>query len=252
MKSPTGAELHIFENIEALTEAFALALADLAARKTADGGWFTLALTGGKTPEPLYRRLAAPDLREAPAWQRVKIFFGDERPVGPADPASNYRLAWETWLKNSPIPRERIFRMEGEAPDLFAAAERYGERLTREVPSGPEGFPALDLILLGLGEDGHVASLFPDSPALDETLRVVTVNEMPLSDTRRLTLTFPTLNAAQEIWFLADGARKAPRVAQGLGYRPGRELLPAGLVRNRPLNIHWWLDRAAAQEIPGV
>ena len=250
MKSPTGAQVHIFEDLAGLAGAFARELTALAARRIEEHGLFTLALAGGKTPAPLYRRLNDPEFRDRIPWGQVKIFFGDERAVPPTHPDSNFKIAWDAWLAESTIPTESIFRLEGEAEDLAAAAERYSRILTHEVPSGPSGFPSLDLILLGLGEDGHTVSLFPGTSAVNETLRVVAANDVPQLDTRRLTLTYPTINSAHEVWFLATGERKARRVAQCLGFAPGGEILPAALVHPAGGRAHWWLDRPAALLIP--
>jgi 6-phosphogluconolactonase len=118
------------------------------------------------------------------------------------------------------------------------------------VPSGPDGFPSLDLVLLGLGEDGHTASLFPRTAALSETLRVVAANYVPQKDSWRLTLTYPTLDAAREVWFLVSGHAKAHRVAQCLGFATGGEDLPSTMVHPLGGQLHWWLDREAAAELP--
>ena len=120
--------------------------------------------------------------------------------------------------------------MHGEADDLSQAAAEYSEILNHQVPAGLSGFPALDLIHLGLGENGHVASLFPGTTALDETLRLVVANDIAEIDSKRLTMTFPMINAAHEIWFLVSGRAKAERVAQVLGILPGGDMLPATLV----------------------
>lgn len=246
MKSPTGALIHIFPTMDALAEAAARELTARVALPAAAGAVFNLALSGGSTPRPLYRLLGSPLYRNAVPWEAVKVFFADERCVPPGDPDSNYGMVRREWLQESPIPSGQVFRMEGEDPDPHAAAERYSRTLTREVPGGPTGFPALDLALLGMGPDGHTASLFPKTAALDETLRVVAANAVPQLGAMRLTLTYPTLDAAREVWFLVTGADKAHLVAACLGYAPGGEDYPAALVRPLGGNLHWWLDSAAA------
>lgn len=251
MKTTAGAHLiHVFDTTDALADAFAHAQIALAQRHIAERGLFTLALTGGGAPGPLYARLADPEFRDALDWSRVKVFWGDERPVGPDSPNSNFKLAWDAWLAKSPIPPTNIFRMKGELADLARAAEAYSEILNHEVPSGPSGFPSLDLIHLGLGENGHIASLFPDTEALNETLRLVVANDIPELDSYRLTMTYPMINAAQEIWFLVRGEAKAHRVAQVLGVLPGGETLPATMVHPAGGKVHWWLDRPAASLLP--
>ena len=179
----------------------------------------------------------------------MKIFFGDERTVGPDHPDSNYGMTRNAWLGLGLIPAGQIHRMEGEAEDLEAAASQYEEILRRELPpatSSPVGFPSFDLILLGIGEDGHIASLFPGTRALYETTQAVAVNDVPQHATRRLTLTYPTLNAAREVWFLATGTHKAQCVAQAIGQAQGGWALPASCIRPAGGKICWWLDKGAA------
>ncbi len=250
MRLPLNTSVELFENIDELGGKFARALVEKINEVTARQAFFTLAISGGRTPEPLLRRLAEPDYRAAAPWELVKVFFTDERAVGPQDPQSNYGMAWHAWLQGGPVPRHRIFRMEGDDPDLREAAARYGEIVSRQVPAGLSGFPAFDMILLGLGEDGHVASLFPGTEGLDETLRVAVANEVPQLGTRRLTLTLPVLNAAREIWMVVCGRQKAERVAQILTATPYDEPLPAMLVRPTEGRIVWWLDHQAASLLP--
>jgi 6-phosphogluconolactonase len=245
-----SAKVHRFDDPEDWAQAVAHSLAERVARRLAEQERFTLALTGGSTPRQVYALLGCEPLRSNVAWERVKIFFGDERAVGPEHPDSNYRMAAEAWLAAGPIPPEAIHRMEGEAADLDAAARRYEALVRHEVPAGEDGWPRFDLILLGLGEDGHTASLFPGTRALDETARAVVANDVPRLGTSRLTLTFPVLNAAREIWFLVTGETKAARVAQALGYAPADPPLPAARVHPSHGELHWWLDRAAAAALP--
>ena len=246
--SPNGMPVRIFEILEDLTKQMAKELVECARRQIEANGTFTLALTGGNSPRGLYRMLGEAPCRAAIDWKRVKIFFGDERAVGPDHPDSNFGMTWKLWLENGPIPHKSIFRLEGEAADLDDAAICYAQILEREVPTNPSGVPILDLILLGLGADGHTASLFPGTAALAERERTVVANAVPQLDAMRLTLTYPTLNAAREVWFLAPGAAKAEPVAQILGYpgyRSGGEDLPAAGVRPDSGPALWWLDRAS-------
>jgi 6-phosphogluconolactonase len=188
-----------------------------------------LALAGGSTPEPVYRWLVV--LGGVP-WDRVDVFFGDERAVPPDHPESNYRMAHETLLGPAGVDASRVFRMEAEDPDRAAAADRYAALL-------PE---RLSVLLLGVGEDGHTASLFPESPALDERRRRVA--DVPARGDRlaRLTITPTTLSSAARIVVLARGEGKAAAVAQALqgAWRPRR--CPAQLARHGT----WLLDPAAA------
>lgn len=241
----TGIE--IFDDIDRLGEKFA---ATLAVRvNQCAGRRFFLALSGGRTPEPLLKRLTRPELRAAAPWERVEVFFVDERPVGPDHPDSNYGMVRRAWLAGGGVPEAQVHRMRGEARPLAAEAERYEKLLAEIVPPGPTSFPALDLIVLGLGDDGHVASLFPGTAALGETRRAVVANHVPKLGLDRLTLTLPVLNAAREIWMIVCGAAKAGPVARAVGGRPaGPAQPPLPVMRVRPTQgrMLWWLDRAAA------
>jgi 6-phosphogluconolactonase len=199
-----------------------------------DRGTASLALTGGTTPRPVYAELARyPGIR----WERVQIYFGDERAVPPDHPDSNYRMARETLLVTAAVPATNVHRMEAERPDEAAAAAAYA----RILPAH------LDLVLLGIGEDAHIASLFPGHPALGERRLVVPVTG-PKPPPRRLSITPPVLAAARLTLVLADGANKADAVARALeGGDPPVEC-PARLVRGG-----WWvLDREAASRLRGV
>lgn len=201
-----------------------------------------VALSGGTTPRMLYTLLAHPPWRERFDWEAWEVFFGDERAVPPDSPQSNYRLAVETLLSRVPISRHRVHRMPADDPDLGAAAEAYAALLGHRLPPGPHGAPRLDVVLLGLGTDGHTASLFPDTPALEVCDRWVTEGLAPVEPRRRLTLTFPTLNAAAHVGFLVVGAAKGPALrATAAG------ATPAARVRPSAGEVWWFLDEAAAE-----
>jgi 6-phosphogluconolactonase len=213
-------------------------------------GRFTVALSGGSTPKGLYSLLAAnyADF----AWSRVFLFFGDERHVPPTDPDSNYRMVHESLLTKIAIPAENVFRVPAENPDAAAAAADYEAQIRRFFELRPEirpgEFPRFDLILLGLGPDGHTASLFPDSAALDEQSRLVVANWVAKFNTHRITLTFPVLNRAAEVMFMASGADKAEILHQVLG---GKSIPPLPSQRVQPSdgNLLWMLDEAAAAKL---
>jgi 6-phosphogluconolactonase len=221
-------------------------------------GRFTVALSGGSTPKALYSLLAAS--YAGFAWNRVFLFFGDERHVPPTDANSNYRMVNESLLTKIAIPPENVFRVPAENPDAVAAASDYEAQLRRffelrpeirpEIRSedGPGEFPRFDLILLGMGPDGHTASLFPDSPALDEQSRLVVANWVAKFNTYRITFTFPVLNRAAEVMFLASGADKADMLHQVL---EGKSTPPLPSQRVQPSDgkLLWMLDEAAAAEL---
>jgi 6-phosphogluconolactonase len=209
-------------------------------------GRFTVALSGGSTPKALYSLLASnyADF----AWNRVFLFFGDERHVPPTDPESNYRMVSESLLTKIAIPAENVFRVKAENPDAAAAAADYEAQLRRFFELEPGEYPRFDLILLGMGPDGHTASLFPDSMALDEQSRLVVANWVAKFNTHRITFTFPVLNHAAEVMFLACGADKADmlhQVLEGKNTPP----LPSQGVRPSDGKLLWMLDEAAAAKL---
>lgn len=218
----------------------ATAAADLAQLLEGSDGPFHLALAGGRTPERLYRRLAGMDL----PWNRLHIWFGDERAVPPDDPDSNERMSREALLDHVPIPPGQIHPMRPAVTTIRHDAAAYRRELSRWAPRDPAGWPIFDLVLLGLGADGHTASLFPGSCALHEAHRSVVANYAPKLRAWRMTLTYPAINAARRVWLLATGAEKAGAVARlrsGDASAPAARLAPAGEYRIL-------LDRAAAGE----
>jgi 6-phosphogluconolactonase len=209
-------------------------------------GRFTVALSGGSTPKALYSLLAANYANFA--WNRVFLFFGDERHVPPTDPESNYRMVNEALLTKIVIPAENVFRVTAENPDGAAAASDYEAQLRRFFELKPGEFPRFDLILLGVGPDGHTASLFPDSEALNEQTRLVVANWVAKFNTHRITFTFPVLNHAHEVMFLASGADKADmiqKVLEGKSNPP----LPSQRIEPSDGKLLWMLDEAAAAKL---
>ena len=192
-----------------------------------------VALAGGSTPRALYELLASEDYRERTDWHELEVFFGDERAVPPDDPESNYGMARDALLRHVPVLPEAVHRMEGESTPLEDAAERYALVL-------PEH---LDLVLLGMGADGHTASLFPGREALEERGRRV-VATTAADGSPRLSLTFPALESAHHVVFLVTGASKRAALD---AIRRGDDL-PAGRVRPAAGDVTWIVDRAAAGE----
>lgn len=206
-------------------------------------GVATMALAGGSTPSRLYRLLAAPPYDRAIPWSRVRLFVGDERCVPADHPDSNERMVRESLLAS--LPATPAFHpMPGGHTDPAAAAGLYAECLLREVPGDGGPAPRMDLVLLGMGDDGHTASLFPDTDVLDEE-RLVAAVYVPRLDAWRLSLTLPVLNAARHVLFLVTGAAKAATLARVLVDGPRRGM-PASLVRPGSGEVEWHVDRAAA------
>jgi 6-phosphogluconolactonase len=194
---------------------------------------FRIALSGGNTPRPIYARLAA-EAHDLP-WDSVRITFSDERCVPPDDQQSNFRMAWETLLAPAAVPEKSILRMRGEI-DPQIAAQEYQDQLDLMARQCGEPIYTHDLILLGLGDDGHTASLFPGTAALDETTRRVVANFVPKLNAWRLTFTFPLINRARHILFLV-GAAKNPGLIQRV--LEGDRLLPAARVDPSAGEVTW-------------
>lgn len=219
-------------------------LLDAARQAVAVNGSFSLALSGGSTPRLLYQLLAGePYLSEFP-WADTEIFFGDERCVPPDHPDSNYRMARETLLSKVPVPATSVHRMKGEI-DPAAAAREYQQLLQERFGVGP----GIDLVLLGLGEDAHTASIFPDTPAAGETAAWVLGYFAEKSSTGpswRVTLTAPFINRSKEVVFLICGASKATPLQQVLEGPCNPQHLPAQLIRPASGQLLYVLDAAAA------
>jgi len=214
-------------------------------------GVFRVALSGGSTPRRLYELLASESYRESIQWDRIQFFFGDERSVGPEDGDSNYRMAREALFGPLGLADEQVFRMRGEADDLDAAAAEYEKKMRTafgEVNSG--GLIAFDLMLLGMGPDGHTASLFPHTAALQERSRWVVANDVPQLETRRITMTFPIINASRQIMFLVGGASKAAALREVVSGQPDSQDYPTQSVAPTRGKLMFIIDDAAAEKLP--
>jgi 6-phosphogluconolactonase len=177
------------------------------------------------------------------------FFWGDERHVPPNDADSNFRMANETLLSKVPVPPANVFPVPAENPDASAAAEAYEETLRKFFALAPGEFPRFDLILLGMGPDGHTASLFPETAALQEKSRLVVANWVEKLKTSRITLTLPVLNAARCVAFLVSGTDKATVLREVLEGSAPAEKYPSKLVRPAEGKLIWFVDRAAASEL---
>jgi 6-phosphogluconolactonase len=237
--------IHVLPDPAALTEAAARSVVERAQTAIDARGRFSIALSGGSTPRDLHLRLASPPLVDQVDWSRVHVFFGDERCVPPDDERSNYRLADETLLSRVPIPRDNIHRMRGELPPDEAAAD-YEAELRQFFGDEP---PRLDLILLGMGDNGHTASLFPGLTAVHEQDRWVVAEYVAEVGMWRSTLTPVVLNLGRAVLFLVTGEPKATmlrRVLEG-PYRPAD--LPAQVVRPIEGEAIWLVDASAAAQL---
>jgi len=230
----------------ALAEAAAERVAALAEAVVERAGRFAVALAGGSTPKGLYARLAGEPYRSRVPWRRVHVFWGDERCVPPAHSDSNFGMAAETLLQHVPIPPAQIHRMRGEDPDSDRAAAEYERCLRAAFLLKAGAFPRLDLVLLGMGADGHTASLFPGSPALGEVTRLVVAPYVESQGGYRMTLTVPVLNEAAAILMVVAGHDKAGMLRTVLEGDERANLLPVQMVRPRSGTLSWFVDSAAA------
>jgi 6-phosphogluconolactonase len=240
------AERRIYTDADALARAVAQHVVTCANDTRSKQRPFTVALAGGSTPRPAYAYLARPDVAGRIAWDRVHVFWGDERCVPPDHPDSNYRMAREVLLDHVPIPDANVHRMRGELPPE-EAAQVYEAEL-REC-FGEIDVTGFDLVLLGLGADGHTASLFPGTEALKEQGRWVVANDVETLETTRLTLTLPAINAAEDVAFIVSGERKREILRRVLlAPDPDAPSLPAQRVQPREGRLIWMMDRAALGE----
>jgi 6-phosphogluconolactonase len=237
--------IHLFDDLESLSRGAAEFFIDQARDAVAARGRFSVALSGGSTPRRTYEMLARPrrpSLRDRVDWARVHIFWGDERCVAPDDPRSNALMAREALLRHVPVPAGQVHPMDC-LPDPREAARRY-EAMLQNFFAG--GAPSFDLILLGLGEDGHTASLFPGHPVLTEAVRWVAEVYVAEQELYRLTLTAAFINRAAAVAFLVAGSAKATVVRDVLQGPRDSLRLPAHLIQPEPGELHWLLDKAAA------
>ncbi len=238
-------ELHVLSTPEEAAQAKARFVAALAKECATSQGRFTIALSGGSTPRRLYQVLASPPYSKEMAWDQWQVFWSDDRCVPPDHQDSNFRMAREELLDHVAIPDTNVHRMRGE-DDPHEAALAY-EAVVREVFKSP--MPSFDLVLLGIGDDGHTASLFPGTEALGERNRLVVDNWVSDLQVHRITFTLPLINAAKVVAFLDTDGTKAGVLRQVLEPAQGEDVPPAGLVRPSPGFVHWFLTSAAAGQL---
>lgn len=239
--------IHICENSDMLARQAAYEFVRLANQAIGQTGRFTVALSGGSTPRKLYETLASDAFRNQVLWSNVEFFWGDERCVPPDHPDSNYRMAYETLLSKTPVDKDMVHRMPGEYEDVEQAAEAYARTIRERFALEEDAFPRFDMVLLGLGEDGHTASLFPGGSALRETRKIVAGYYVEKLNANRLTLTAPALNGAFDVFFLVSGAQKAEVLRDMLqgGLQP--DVYPAQLIQPKQGRLVWLIDRPASR-----
>lgn len=210
-----------------------------------------VAISGGNTPKALFTLLADPSepYRERMPWSALNLYWVDERCVPPDHPESNFRMTRESLLEKVPLPAEQVFRMEGELNPEEAAA-RYEATIRNTFRLEGAETPRFDVIALGMGDDGHTASLFPHTAAIHEMGRIVTANHVPQKNSWRITLTWPVINQASDVFFLVAGADKAEALERVIFGPKDPETLPSQLIRPATGTLTLFLDRAAAAKLP--
>jgi 6-phosphogluconolactonase len=251
----TGADadrrIVVAADAEALAAATEGTLRNAIAQAIAARGRAWIALAGGRTPRAVYERLAQAGT-PAIDWTKVHVAFGDERLVPPDHVDSNYGMARAALLSRVPIPDAQIHRIHGELPTSGAAASAYGDALAGAFTLAPGSMPVFDVVLLGIGADGHTASLFPGTAALHEQACLAIGVKAPAAPVDRVTLTFPVLNAARAVVILTAGADKAVAVARALADDGDVETCPVRGIRPPGGRVTWHLDRAAASSLPAA
>jgi 6-phosphogluconolactonase len=230
--------IEVFPDLNSLTQRGLEISLDHITQAIAQRGQASLALAGGSTPKPLYQSLAAQNL----PWEKLQIFWGDERYVPPDHPDSNQGMARQVWLDHVPIPAANVHPIPTSAPDPAIAAQAYEQELQQVFAPSPGTFPALDLVMLGIGPDGHTASLFPHTPALAVRDRFVTVGNK--DGQPRITLTVPMINHAQCVLFLVTGANKQPALEAIFAAIADPDTYPARRIQPQG-HLIWLLDAAA-------
>jgi 6-phosphogluconolactonase len=239
-------DVRILTNLEAIAKRAAQEFVQAATAAVSEKGSFSVALSGGSTPKALYSLLANDAaLRAQVPWDKMQVYFGDERSVGPDHPDSNFRMAAETMLSKVPLNGDQVFRIKGEHKDTERAAQEYEQALRASFKIAEGKFPRFDLVLLGMGNEGHTASLFPGTKALHQTRRLVVRNWVGKLYTDRVTLTAPVINNAARIIFMVTGADKELALKGVLEgpYEPDQ--LPAQMIQPSNGKLLWLVDTIA-------
>jgi 6-phosphogluconolactonase len=242
----TASDIRVLESDHEVARAAANCFVDIALSSISALGRFSVVLSGGSTPRRTYQLLASAEYRNRIAWPKVHIFFGDERCVPPTDAASNYRMADEAMISHLPIPAQNVHRMAGEG-DAAANASLYQSDLQTFFDEAE--WPRFDLVLLGMGDDGHTASLFPGTRALSEAEAWVVANWVEKLNAYRITFTPPAINHAANVLFLVTGPGKAKPLHQVLRGERDPQKLPAQLIQPIDGSLLWLVDKTAAGDL---
>lgn len=236
-------EIHILADIDEISHVVAKKWAQLSEHAINDHGGFHIALSGGSTPRRLYEYLASSDFSDQLNWPKTHIYFGDERSVAPDDEESNFKMATDAMLAHVAIPATQVYRMQAEADDIQQSVVQYSELLNHKLPANKQGLPCFDLVLLGMGDDGHTASLFPGTTILEEKEKPVAAVYVEKLKAWRMSITYPMINSACNVAIMVAGENKKEVIAQVLGEMgsayPVQRVQPDG-------NLDWYIDKAAA------
>lgn len=238
---------YLFNDSSELAEQLARDFSAAVTEKAASGQVLTVALSGGHTPKTFFEVLAD-QYRDSISWNNVVFFWGDERCVPPDNDESNYKMTKEALLSKIVIPEENIHRVKGEDPPHNEAL-RYAEEIKEFIPLSANGFPRFDWIFLGMGPDGHTASLFPGAPTLEEREKICVVATHPETGQKRISVTFPVLDNAKRVSFLVAGDSKAPVLKEIMESTGGPLPYPASMVSPEDGVLEWYLDKAAAPRL---
>ena len=237
---------YIFKNSEETARAVAELIKDNVITLNLESQQYNIALSGGSTPTQLFKLLADEYKNQIP-WSAVRFFWVDERCVEPTDAESNYGVAYDTLFQKGFIPKQNIFRMKGEETPI-EEAKRYSELLHTELPASDQ-FPIFDLMLLGIGDDGHTASIFPYNTELLNSEQSVAVSQHPVSGQKRITLTGKTICNAKDIIFMAVGEGKRKILQEIINHEPAAQKYPASFIKNNLGEVGFYMDESAAKDL---
>ncbi|MFN8258173.1 MAG: 6-phosphogluconolactonase [Bacteroidales bacterium] len=237
--------IKVFKNIDQLSVFLGEQMINLINQKQ-ENDFLSIALSGGSTPKAIFRYLSV-HFREKIDWKKILFFWGDERCVSPDNEESNYKMTRESLFNFIPVPDENIFRVFGEN-EPFAEAERYSEIAKNKLKT-IDGVPCFDLMLLGLGDDGHTASIFPGNDKVIKTEKIYDVAQNPYSGQKRITATLTTINASKKVIFLVTGQNKSEMVFRILNEKETQRTLPASMINPQSGELFWFLDEMAAKNL---
>jgi 6-phosphogluconolactonase len=244
-------QLHVYKNVDELSQAAAAWIANLITETLTQKGRFTIVLSGGSTPQKLHNILANTPYKQNIEWSKVHFFWGDERDVPFEDNRNNAKMAYDTLLNHVPVPAHHIHIIHTNI-DAAASATAYEARLKRYFPIDAALITTFDLVLLGMGDDGHTLSLFPGTPVIHEQEKWVTSFYLEAQQMNRITLTAPIVNRAANIAFLTAGANKAVVLKEVLEGEYNPDKYPSQIIKPVTGNVHWFIDEAAAAKLSSV